>query len=78
MKPILDNASFSFSQEGNCNGTTSEYEDITIDFESSLGVDRDNDGYFVLRTEGWSIDGVEDLEELFNRIRKILNVKEKK
>jgi hypothetical protein len=31
-----------------------------------------NGCFFVLKTEGWSIDGVEDLKELFNRIEKTL------
>jgi hypothetical protein len=40
-------------------------------------LDFDEGGYFVLKTEGWSIDGVQDLEELFNRIRTIVNTNEK-
>lgn len=76
-KPKLESASFKFTQEGNCNESAGDYESLTIDFESSLGLDTDDDGYFVLRTEGWSIDVVQDLEQLLNRIRKILNTKEK-
>ena len=76
-KPQLESASFRFAQVGNCNGSAGDYESLTIDFESSISLDTDEGGYFVLRTEGWSIDGVQDLEELFNRIRKILNTKEK-
>ena len=67
MKPELTKASFVFTQEGNTEGTTSEFEEITIDYE----VVGDEGGFFVLRTEGWSVDSVEELEELFNRIRKI-------
>jgi hypothetical protein len=73
MKPVLYKASFHFSQEGNTDGTTSDIEEITIDYE----VVADEGGYFVIRTEGWSVDSVEELEELFNRIRKILNTNEK-
>mgnify|MGYP000333138871 CR=1 FL=1 len=71
-KPNLHSASFKFSQEGNTNGTTSEYEDLDISFESSLGLDFDGDGFYVLRTEGWSVDGGEDLQELYDRIKKIM------
>lgn len=71
-KPKLHSASFKFSQQGNTNGTTSEYEDLDISFESSLGLDFDGNGFYVLRTEGWSVDGVEDLQELFDRIKKIM------
>ena len=74
MKPELNKASISFTQEGNTDGTTGEYELITIDYEV---FDESKGGYFVIRTEGWSVDSVEELEELFNRIRKIHNTKEK-
>lgn len=73
MKPVLHKASVSFTQEGNTQGTTSDFEEITIDYE----VIDDEGGFFVIRTEGWSVDSVEELEELFNRIRKIHNTKEK-
>lgn len=71
-KPQLYEASFQFTQEGNTNGSTDNVETLTINLESSLGVDTEGDGFFVLRTNGWSINGVEELEELFERIRKIL------
>lgn len=71
-KPILEKATFTFSQEGNCVGSTKDIETLTIDFESSLGLDSDEDGYFVLRTDGWSVDSVEDLQEMFDRIKRIL------
>ena len=67
MKPELGKARFHFTQEGNTEGSTSGIEEITIDYE----VVADEGGFFVLRTEGWSVDSVEELEELFNRIRKI-------
>ena len=76
-KPLLQNTSFTFTQEGNCNGSAGEYEELIVDFESSIGIDNDKGGYFVLRTQGWSVDGVEELEELFDRIRAIA-VKSKK
>jgi len=68
VKPVLHKASVSFGQEGNTDGTTGEYESITIDYEV---VDENEGGYFVIRTKGWSVDSIEELEELFNRIRKI-------
>ena len=76
-KPILNSSFFNFSQKGNCNGTTDEYEELSISFESDLGLDHSDEGFFVLRTEGWSVDGVEELEELFDRIRNVLNTKKK-
>ena len=74
QKPILESASFTFSQEANCI-SKDEFEEITIEAESSLGIDRDGGCFFVLKTEAWSVDGVEDLEKLFDRIRKVIEAK---
>ena len=69
---ILERATFEFSQEGNCNSDRDAYEYLTIEFESSLGIDRDEGGYYVLKTEKWSIDDEQDLKLLFDRINKIV------
>jgi hypothetical protein len=69
----LEKCSFTFSQEGNGNGTTEDVEELTIDCESPLGIDRDGGCFFVLRTNtGWSIDSIDDLKELFNRMNKAI------
>ena len=69
----LDRCSFTFSQEGNCRGTTDEYEELIIECESSLGIDNDEGCFYVLRTNtGWSIDSVDELQKLFNRIQKAI------
>lgn len=73
-KPKLEKMSFTFSQEGNCVGTTDTTEELTIECDSSLGIDRDKGCFFVLKTQtGWSIDNEEDLKELFDRITKVIN-----
>jgi hypothetical protein len=72
MKPKLERCSFTFNQEGNSNGTTDEFETLTIECEASLGIDNDEDCFYVLKTEGWSIDNVNDLQELFDRIQKVI------
>ena len=66
----LESAKFEFSQEGNC--VDGGYETLEIRMESSLGIDRDGGAVYVIRTDGWAIEGVEDLQKLFNRINKIL------
>lgn len=72
-KPTLEKCSFTFTQEGNCNGSTDKYEDLTIECESSLGIDKDEGCFYTLRTtSGWSINGIEELQELLNRIDKVL------
>ncbi len=73
MKPKLIKCSFTFDQEGNCNGTTGEIETLLIECESSLGIDNDEGCFYVLKTDGWSIDNVNELQELFDRINKVIN-----
>jgi hypothetical protein len=68
---ILEEAKFRFSQDANCL-SDNEYEFIEVKAQSSLGIDRDGECFFVLKTEAWSIDNVEDLDKLFNRIRKVV------
>jgi hypothetical protein len=72
-KPKLLKCSFTFEQESNCNSATGEFEDLTIECESSLGIDFDKGCYYVLKTNGWSIDNVNDLQLLFDRINKVIN-----
>jgi hypothetical protein len=74
---ILERATFEFSQDGNCISGSDQYEFLTVECESSLGIDRDEGCFFVLKTEKWSIDSVDELENLFNRIRKVILKKEK-
>ena len=77
-KPKLDKCSFEFTQESNTNGSTGELESLTIICESSLGIDYDEGGYYVLKSEtGWSVDGVKDLQELFDRINRVIEKNEK-
>lgn len=74
---LLEEASFRFSQDANCLSDRDEYEFLEIEARSSLGIDRDADCFFILKTDKWSIDSIEDLEKLFNRIKKVvLNGKE--
>ncbi len=69
----LDKCSFTFNQTGNCNGTTDDYEELIIECESSLGIDNDEGCFYVLRTStGWSMDKVEELQALFDRIQKAI------
>lgn len=71
-QPTLEAAIFEFSQEGNC-VDNNDVEVLEIRCESSLGIDRDNGYFFVLKTEQWSIDSADDLQKLFDRINKVIN-----
>lgn len=74
-KVILERATFEFSQEGNCVSHPDEAEFLTIECESSLGIDRDEGCFYVLKTEKWSIDSTKDLDKLFDRIKQVLITK---
>ena len=67
---ILERATFEFSQDANCVSDTDGAEFLTIECESSLGIDRDEGCFYVLKTKGWSIDSEEDLKKIFDRISK--------
>jgi hypothetical protein len=70
-KPKLEKCSFTFCQDANINGSTDEFEELTVECESSLGIDNDEGCFYVLKTDtGWSIDSVNELQELFDRINK--------
>jgi hypothetical protein len=69
---ILERATFEFSQDGNCISDSDQYEFLTVECESSLGIDRDGGCFYVLKTEKWSIDSVEDLQKLFDRIQAVI------
>ena len=69
MKPILERATFEFSQEANGLSHPDDVEFLKIECESSLGIDRDEGCFYVLKTEQWSINDEKDLKELFDRIQ---------
>jgi hypothetical protein len=65
---LLEEATFRFSQDANCLSDRDEYEFLEIETRSSLGIDRDEDCFFILKTQRWSVDSVEDLEKLFSSV----------
>ena len=69
---LLERATFEFSQDANCVSDSDGAEFLTIECESSLGIDRDEGCFYVLKTEGWSIDSEEDLKVIFDRIQKAI------
>ena len=70
-KPKLESATFKFSQESNCVDVDGgDMEELEIRCESSLGIDYDRGCFYVLKTDGWAIDSVEELQQLFDRIQK--------
>jgi hypothetical protein len=75
IKPKLFQCSFTFEQEGNGNGSTQDLECLTISCESNFGIDEDKGCYFVLKTDtGWSVDSIDELKALFDRIEKSIKL----
>lgn len=70
-EPFLERIQYTFSQEGNTLGTTNEYEEITITVESTCGSIDKEGGFFVIKTDGWSVNSISDLKDLFNRVKHI-------
>jgi hypothetical protein len=70
-KPLLENATFNFSQDGNCVDGGNEFLEIRCD--SSIGIDRDKGYFYILKTERWAVDSADDLQELFDRIKKAID-----
>jgi hypothetical protein len=68
-KPKLESVTFKFYQESNC-VDGGDAEELEIRCESSLGIDDDGGCFYILKTDGWAIDSVEDLQKLFDRIQK--------
>lgn len=75
-KPKLERMTFEFSQEANCLSDINEDEYLTVECESSLGIDNDGECFFVLKTEKWSVDSEEDLKKLFDRILTVISNKD--
>jgi hypothetical protein len=71
--PKLSRATFEFYQEPNCLKSRDETETLIIECESSLGIDNDEGCFFVLKTESWSLENVEELQSLFTRCVKSIN-----
>lgn len=76
-KPLLDEAYFKFTQEGNCIDGDGIIEQIEIKCQADIGIDGLGGCFYVLKTEGWSIDSLKDLQELFDRISKSLFLNKK-
>ena len=69
----LERAMFEFSQEGNC--ADGGIETLEIRCDSSLGIDNDGGCFYILKTDQWAIDSVDDLQKLFDRIQKSIKNK---
>lgn len=77
-KVLLEACSFEFTQDAHCM-SDKEYETLFIEVLSSLGIDRDDEGnhFFVIKTDGWCLNSVDDLKQLFDRISAVIEKRQK-
>lgn len=69
-KPELYSVQATFTQEGSC--IDGGHEEIIIQLRGDLGLDYLDDGFFTIKTKSWSVDSVQELEKLFNRLKKTM------
>jgi hypothetical protein len=65
----LDTMDFKFYQEANC-VDGGEGEQLIVEAKSSLGIDSDGGAFYVLKTEQWAIDGVNEISEILKRVER--------
>lgn len=68
-KPSLDTMTFKFEQESNCVDGGGIGEMLTVEAKSSLGIDGDGGAFYVLRTEQWAINDIDDMIETLKRVK---------
>jgi len=76
-KPRLDEATFIFTQDGNCLNSN-DIEQLEIKCRADIGIDGNGSCFYELKTECWSIDNLGDLQELLDRLSKTLFTEKKK
>jgi hypothetical protein len=68
-KPSLDTMTFKFEQDSNCVDGGGIGEMLTVEAKSSLGIDGDGGAFYVLRTEQWAINDIDDMIETLKRVK---------
>ena len=66
----LDKVIFEFTQEEHCmSNEMGGVESLTIECTSDLGITDTDGAFFVLKTEQWAINDLNDLKQLFDKIQ---------
>ena len=70
----LDKVTFEFTQEEHCmSNDMGGVESITIECMSDLGISNDG-GFFVLKTEQWAIDEIDDIAKLLMKVKQAIDI----
>ena len=70
--PKLCEASFIFTQDSNCMNGREDVEEIEIKCRADIGIDAMESCFYEIKTECWSIDNLDELKMLIDRIEKSL------
>ena len=71
----LDKITFEFTQEEHCmSNDMGGVETLTIECMSDFGITDSDGGFFVLKTEQWAINDINELKQLFDKIEQAINV----
>jgi hypothetical protein len=71
-KPSLDTMVFKFEQEENC-VDGGDGETLTVEAKSSLGIDGDGGAFYVMRTEQWAFNDIDELITMLKRVEAALD-----
>ena len=71
----LDKVTFEFTQDEHCMSNDMDgVELLTIECTSDLGITNTEGAYFVLKTEQWAINDIDELKLLFDKIEQAINI----
>ena len=72
---MLNKVTFEFTQEEHCNSNDMDgIELLTVECTSDLGITNTEGAYFVLKTEQWAINDIDELKLLFDKIEQAINI----
>lgn len=72
-KPLLHSITYKFTQDGNCVDGR-DTEELIIEAKSSLGIEYDEGAFLVLKTDGWAIDDVSEIEDLITKVNNSIKI----
>jgi hypothetical protein len=71
----LEKVTFEFTQEEHCASTDmGGIELLTVECTSDLGISNTDGAFFVLKTEQWAINDIDELKLLFDKIEQAINL----
>ena len=71
----LEKVTFEFTQEEHCASNDMDgIELLTVECTSDLGITNTEGAYFVLKTEQWAINDIDELKLLFDKIEQAINI----